>query len=135
MAIKTPKELFALLLSNVRQGTERTRKIFRENLRERSVVMHEGVRAGDETSLLLDTPRRFPSFSGPSSMPLIFPDEILDYYAWVFCQSGFLGFQMTFEQFLTVVTAVRPSGLCPEYDETDLRTATDSSALFSVSEI
>jgi hypothetical protein len=45
------------------------------------------------------------------------PDEILDYYGWVFCQGGFLNLQMTFEQFLTVVAAVSPTGLCPEYDE------------------
>ena len=45
------------------------------------------------------------------------PDEILDYYGWVFCQGGFLNLQMTFEQFLTVVAAVSPSGLCPEYDD------------------
>jgi hypothetical protein len=44
------------------------------------------------------------------------PDEILDYYGWVFCQGGFLNLQMTFEQFLAVVAAVSPSGLCPEYD-------------------
>jgi hypothetical protein len=45
------------------------------------------------------------------------PDEILDYYGWVFCQGGFLNLQMTFEQFLAVVAAVSPSGLCPEYDD------------------
>jgi hypothetical protein len=44
------------------------------------------------------------------------PDEILDYYGWVFCQGGFLNLHMTFEQFLAVVAAVSPSGLCPEYD-------------------
>ena len=45
------------------------------------------------------------------------PDEILDYYGWVFCQGGFLNLQMTFEQFLAVVAAVSPSGLCPEYED------------------
>jgi len=44
------------------------------------------------------------------------PDEILDYYGWVFCQGGFANLQMTFEQFLAVVAAVSPTGLCPEYD-------------------
>jgi len=28
-----------------------------------------------------------------------------------------LNLQMTFEQFLAVVAAVSPSGLCPEYDD------------------
>ncbi|HUY37569.1 MAG TPA: hypothetical protein VMV13_02000 [Candidatus Binataceae bacterium] len=45
------------------------------------------------------------------------PDEIIDYYGWVFCQGGFSNLQMTFEQFLSVVAAVSPNGLCPEYDE------------------
>lgn len=45
------------------------------------------------------------------------PDEILDYYGWVFCQGGFLNLQMTFEQFLAVVAAVSPTGLCPEYED------------------
>jgi hypothetical protein len=52
-------------------------------------------------------------------------DEILDYYGWVFCQGGFLNLQMTFEQFLAVVAAVSPSGLCPEYDTGDAPTTTD----------
>jgi hypothetical protein len=52
-------------------------------------------------------------------LPLLIPDEILDYYGWVFCQGGFLNLQMTFEQFLTVVAAVSPAGLCPEYDTSD----------------
>jgi hypothetical protein len=47
------------------------------------------------------------------------PDEILDYYGWVFCQGGFLNLQMTFEQFLAVVAAVRPAGLSPEYDASE----------------
>jgi hypothetical protein len=53
------------------------------------------------------------------------PDEILDYYGWVFCQGGFSNLQMTFEQFLTVVAAVSPSGLCPEYDGADSLAARD----------
>lgn len=51
------------------------------------------------------------------------PDEILDYYGWVFCQGGFLNLQMTFEQFLAVVAAVSPSGLCPEYDDSGIASA------------
>jgi len=30
MAVRDPKEVFVLLLSNVRQGTERTTKVFQE---------------------------------------------------------------------------------------------------------
>ena len=55
--------------------------------------------------------------SNLSGLPLMIPDEILDYYGWVFCQGGFLNLQMTFEQFLMVVAAVSPTALRPEYDE------------------
>ena len=64
----------------------------------------------------LGGPRQFPVVSTLPRLPLMIPDEILDYYGWVFCQGGFLNLHMTFEQFLTVVAAVSPSGLCPEYE-------------------
>jgi hypothetical protein len=66
----------------------------------------------------LDEPRRFPLVTTLPRLPAMIPDEILDYYGWVFCQGGFLNLHMTFEQFLAVVAAVSPSGLCPEYDDT-----------------
>jgi hypothetical protein len=56
-----------------------------------------------------------------SRLPAAIPDERLDYYAWVFHQGGFSSLKMTFEQFLTVVAAVHPSGLYPDYDPTDIR--------------
>jgi hypothetical protein len=65
----------------------------------------------------IEEPRRFPLVSTLPRLPLMIPDEILDYYGWVFCQGGFLNLQMTFEQFLAVVAAISPSGLCPEYDD------------------
>jgi len=64
-----------------------------------------------------EEPRRFPLVSTLPRLPLVIPDEILDYYGWVFCQGGFLNLQMTFEQFLAVVAAVSPSGLVPEYED------------------
>jgi hypothetical protein len=54
-------------------------------------------------------------------LPAAIPDERLDYYGWVFHQRGFSSLEMTFEQFLTVVATVHPSGLSPEYDPTDIR--------------
>lgn len=65
----------------------------------------------------IDEPRRFPLVTTLPRLPVMIPDEILDYYGWVFCQGGFLNLQMTFEQFLAVVATVSPSGLCPEYDD------------------
>ena len=87
-------------------------------LRESDGVVDETV-AGNAIELqkLVEEPRRFPVVSSLPRLPLMIPDEILDYYGWVFCQGGFLNLQMTFEQFLAVVAAVSPSGLCPEYDE------------------
>jgi hypothetical protein len=73
----------------------------------------------------VDEPRRFPTVSTLPRLPLMIPDEILDYYGWVFCQGGFLNLHMTFEQFLAVVAAVSPSGLCPEYDESGALSASD----------
>jgi hypothetical protein len=73
----------------------------------------------------IEEPRRFPVVTSLPRLPLMIPDEILDYYGWVFCQGGFLNLQMTFEQFLSVVAAVTPSGLCPEYDETGTVFATE----------
>jgi hypothetical protein len=65
-------------------------------------------------------PKRFPTVSSLPRLPVMIPDEILDYYGWVFCQGGFLNLQMTFEQFLAVVAALSPSGLSPEYDEPEV---------------
>jgi hypothetical protein len=92
-------------------------------LREGNVVGEEdpsSVRLFD--SVQPDEPRPFPTVTTMPKLPLSIPDEILDYYGWVFCQGGFLNLQMTFEQFLAVVAAVSPSGLCPEYDPTELPT-------------
>lgn len=88
-------------------------------LRESSVIMENGAGLEDERAgagRRADEPRSFPVVSTLPRLPLMIPDEILDYYGWVFCQGGFLNLQMTFEQFLAVVAAVSPSGLCPEYE-------------------
>ena len=68
---------------------------------------------------LLHEPREFPCSSTIPVLPISIPDEIVDYYAFIFCQFGFGQLKMTFEQFLSVVAAVSPTGLCPEYDESD----------------
>jgi hypothetical protein len=88
-------------------------------LREGSTVEGDADRMAEATPELrrVEEPRRFPLVSTLPRLPLMIPDEILDYYGWVFCQGGFLNLQMTFEQFLAVVAAVSPSGLCPEYDD------------------
>jgi hypothetical protein len=90
-------------------------------LRETSAVDSDG--APDQSTAWEDIspgePRLFPVVSTLPRLPVMIPDEILDYYGWVFCQGGFLNLQMTFEQFLAVVAAVSPAGLCPEYDASE----------------
>ncbi len=85
------------------------------HLRE-SGVLNDLPRAAEDARRS-DEPRRFPLVSTLPRLPLMIPDEILDYYGWVFCQGGFLNLQMTFEQFLAVVAALSPTGLSPEYDD------------------
>jgi hypothetical protein len=113
MVMKTTRELLVLLLSIVRQGLERTVEIFQEPSRAA-----QNPEALEAALLHLDTPWRFQSISAPNR-PLRIPDEILDYYGWVFCQGGFINLQITFEQFLTVAAAFKPSGIRPEYDESE----------------
>jgi hypothetical protein len=86
-------------------------------LRESNVVAEgEAITDGAMEALRAAGARPFPSVSTTPRMPAMIPDEILDYFGWVFCQGGFLNLHMTFEQFLAVVAAVSPSALCPEYD-------------------
>jgi hypothetical protein len=88
-------------------------------LREMNAVVPEDEVAELKSpfeSINPDFPRSFPSVTTMPRLPMMIPDEILDYYGWVFCQGGFLNLHMTFEQFLSVVAAVSPAALCPEYD-------------------
>ena len=91
-------------------------------LRDSSVVdrQADGLASANGSGRQSDEPRRFPLVTTLPRLPLMIPDEILDYYGWVFCQGGFLNLHMTFEQFLAVVAAVSPTGLCPEYDDSGL---------------
>ena len=104
------------------------------NARGKVIPLREGSIVEDEVdssrSRLWDTvqpgdPRPFPTVDTLPRLPVAIADEILDYYGWVFCQGGFLNLQMTFEQFLAVVAAVSPAGLCPEYDPSELSSTMD----------
>ncbi len=88
------------------------------NLRSRVIALrpsHVVEESGDRMREA-SVPRRFPVVTTLPHVPAMIPDEILDYYGWVFCQGGFRNSQMTFEQFLAVVATVNPSGLSPECD-------------------
>jgi hypothetical protein len=56
-------------------------------------------------------PRAFPGASTPPTLPLSIRDEMLEYYAFIFCQGGFRQLDMTFEQFLFVAAAIKPADL------------------------
>jgi hypothetical protein len=51
--------------------------------------------------------RDYPIASSRESQSLIIPDEILELYAFLFCQGRYRDLGMTFEHFLLVVTSVR----------------------------
>ena len=86
------------------------------NLKGKVIPLRESSAVDDALDLALGEPQPYPLVSTLPRLPVMIPDEILDYYGWVFCQGGFVNLQMTFEQFLAVVAAVSPAGLCPEYD-------------------
>ena len=52
-------------------------------------------------------PRAFPEACTPPLRTLIMRDEMLEVYAFVFCQGGFRHLGMTFEQFLLVADAIK----------------------------
>src|SRR6202049_5224219 len=92
-------------------------------LREVSVVESDGT---PDQSAVWDNinpgePHPFPVVSTLPRLPVMIPDEILDYYGWGFCQGGFLDLHMTFEQFLAVVGAVGPLGWWPGDDAAGTR--------------
>ena len=53
----------------------------------------------------------YPAASTPFSQSLMMRDEILELYAFIFCQRGYRQLGLTFEQFLRVAAAFKPSDL------------------------
>jgi len=62
--------------------------------------------------------REFPIADTVPSLPLSIRDEVLDLYAFLFCQGGFRHLGMTFEQFLLVIAAFKPGDLTATIRET-----------------
>jgi len=56
-------------------------------------------------------PRAFPEACTSPELPMSIRDEMVEFYAFVFCQGGFRQAGMTFEQFLLVAAAVKPTDL------------------------
>jgi hypothetical protein len=45
----------------------------------------------------------------PPTTSMSFRDDLLEFYAFIFCQRGFRKLGMTFEQFLTVAEVLKPA--------------------------
>jgi hypothetical protein len=56
-------------------------------------------------------PRAFPFVSERPHLPVTMRDELLELYAFIFCQHGFHQLGMTFEQFLLVVVTIKPDDI------------------------
>jgi hypothetical protein len=68
-------------------------------------------RAMPASAVRVHEPRAFPeALTGPS-LPAMIRDEMLEFYAFIFCQGGFHQLGMTFEQFLLVAAAIKPADL------------------------
>jgi hypothetical protein len=53
-------------------------------------------------------PHEFPEASTRPTLPVTISDELVEFYAFVFCQGGFRQQDMTFEQFLLVAAVIKP---------------------------
>jgi hypothetical protein len=56
-------------------------------------------------------PAAYPATSTRFNPSLMMRDEILDLYAFIFCQRGYRQLGLTFEQFLLVAAAFKPGDL------------------------
>lgn len=62
-------------------------------------------------TVLAREPRAFPEAPARLTLPTSIRDEMLEVYAFIFCQGGFHQLGLTFEQFLLVAAAIKPSDL------------------------
>jgi hypothetical protein len=53
--------------------------------------------------------RAFPEARARAALGINVRDELLEFYAFVFCQGGFRQLGLTFEQFLLVAAAIKPA--------------------------
>jgi hypothetical protein len=62
-------------------------------------------------TVLAREPRAFLNRPTRPTLPMTIRDEMLELYAFIFCQGGFRQLGMTFEQFLLVAAAIKPADL------------------------
>ena len=66
---------------------------------------------GAVRAILAYEPHAFAEAITSPMLPMTIRDEMLEFYAFVFCQGGFRQLGMTFEQFLLVAAAIKPADL------------------------
>ena len=62
-------------------------------------------------------PRAFPEALAHLTLPATIRDEMLELYAFIFCQGGFRQLGITFEQFLLVAAAIKPADFPATHEE------------------
>ena len=56
-------------------------------------------------------PREFPEATTRPTLPVTISDELVEFYAFVFCPGGFRRLDMSFEQFLLVAAVLKTARL------------------------
>jgi hypothetical protein len=77
----------------------------------KAIVLSSGPRLVPARSISVREPRAFPEAETGPTLPTTIRDEMLELYAFTFCQGGFRRVGMTFEQFLMVAAAIKPADL------------------------
>jgi hypothetical protein len=77
----------------------------------KAIVSPSRLRLVPPSAVPAREPCEFPEASTPPALPMSIRDEMVEFYAFVFCQGGFRQTGMTFEQFLLVAAAVKPGDL------------------------
>ena len=86
-----------------------------------SIVSRSKPRPTSAPAIKVREPRAFPDATTPPTLPRNIRDEVLELYAFTFCQGGFRHLDMTFEQFLLVAVAMKPIDLSPSRNESSTR--------------
>jgi hypothetical protein len=74
----------------------------------RAIGVSSPARIAPASPVPVREPRQFPEASRRPTLPVTISDELVEFYAFVFCQGGFRQLDMTFEQFLLVAAVIKP---------------------------
>jgi hypothetical protein len=76
-----------------------------------TIVLPSRPRLVPARTVSVREPRAFPETETGPTLPTTIRDEMIELYAFTFCQGGFRQAGMTFEQFLMVAAAIKPADL------------------------